>query len=179
MPKTPKILPESDARDKASFEEALWKETVTMVWQEREGREAALCDVEGRVRGTRGPRAAFVVVSDTLKYQAGYEAGLDRALFKGLGEQQLAPTGTLDLHGHRADAFIHLFDWLSEAARQGERVVTVVTGKGRGHGELKDMGVLKSQICEWLQRHPLVMAFKTAAPRDGGAGAIYVLLRKR
>jgi DNA-nicking Smr family endonuclease len=41
--------------------------------------------------------------------------------------------------------------------------------------------VLKEELKTWLTRDPLkrvVLAFVTALPRHGGAGALYVLLRK-
>jgi DNA-nicking Smr family endonuclease len=44
------------------------------------------------------------------------------------------------------------------------------------------MPVLKERMSSWLKRGSLkrlVLAFATAQPCDGGAGAMYVLLRKR
>ncbi len=41
--------------------------------------------------------------------------------------------------------------------------------------------MLKEELKTWLTRDPLkrvVLAFVTALPRHGGAGALYVLLRK-
>jgi DNA-nicking Smr family endonuclease len=41
--------------------------------------------------------------------------------------------------------------------------------------------VLKGGVVDWLVEAPLaslVLAFATAQPRDGGAGASYVLLRR-
>ncbi|MCA1987238.1 MAG: Smr/MutS family protein, partial [Desulfovibrio sp.] len=42
-------------------------------------------------------------------------------------------------------------------------------------------GIIKDRVQGWLTRDPfkrVVLAFCTALPKHGGAGAIYVLLRK-
>jgi DNA-nicking Smr family endonuclease len=52
---------------------------------------------------------------------------------------------------------------------------------GRGVNSPGGMAVLKEELKAWLTRDPLkrvVLAFTTALPRHGGAGALYVLLRK-
>lgn len=40
------------------------------------------------------------------------------------------------------------------------------------------MPVLKGKVNVWLRQKGEVMAFCTAIPRDGGTGAVYVLLRR-
>jgi DNA-nicking Smr family endonuclease len=52
---------------------------------------------------------------------------------------------------------------------------------GRGANSPGGVAVLKEELKAWLTRDPLkrvVLAFATALPRHGGAGALYVLLRK-
>ena len=52
----------------------------------------------------------------------------------------------------------------------------VITGHGRISG-----GVLKDAVPRWLNEPELrrhVLAIAPAQPRDGGAGALYLLLRK-
>ncbi|MFQ5418592.1 MAG: Smr/MutS family protein, partial [Myxococcota bacterium] len=59
------------------------------------------------------------------------------------------------------------------------RCVLVIHGRGRGSA---DGPVLKSALPGWLALPPLgasVMAFASAPPGDGGAGATVVLLRRR
>ena len=51
----------------------------------------------------------------------------------------------------------------------------------RGANSPGGVPVLKEELKSWLTRDPLkrvVLAFTTAQPRHGGAGALYVLLRK-
>ena len=85
----------------------------------------------------------------------------------------------LDLHGRDVStARTDLESFLLECHRRGLRCVRIVHGRGRNS---PDGPVLKSNLPRWLARGParrIVLGFATAAPRDGGAGASYVLLRK-
>jgi DNA-nicking Smr family endonuclease len=52
---------------------------------------------------------------------------------------------------------------------------------GRGHNSREGIPVLKERLQVWLTRGRIgrhVLAFATARPQDGGAGAVYVLLRR-
>jgi DNA-nicking Smr family endonuclease len=86
--------------------------------------------------------------------------------------------GSLDLHGFTQDqARAALIGFLHRARADGARVVIVVTGKGRG-GE---MGVLKARTPDWLsapELRPLVSGMAPAHAKHGGAGAMYVFLRR-
>ena len=69
--------------------------------------------------------------------------------------------------------------FLHEALRAGHRCVLVV--HGRGHNSKDRTPVLKEKLVSWLARSALsrmVLAFTSARPHDGGAGAMYVLLRR-
>jgi len=84
--------------------------------------------------------------------------------------------GELDLHGvSQAHARTLLAHFIASSQSQGLRCVRVIHGKGMRSGERG--AVLKSAVNEWLRRHFDVMAFSSARPLDGGAGALYVLLR--
>ena len=87
----------------------------------------------------------------------------------------------IDLHGMRQDqAFDALAVFLRRSQERGARLVLVITGKGRqpeaGHG------VLRRLVPAWLARpefRKLVLGLEPAGPRHGGAGALYVRLRRR
>jgi DNA-nicking Smr family endonuclease len=86
----------------------------------------------------------------------------------------------LDLHGmSQQRAFAALAAFLRRAQARGNRIVLVVTGKGRGEGE---RGVLRDTVPAWLAGpdfRPLVSAVEEAGRRHGGAGALYVRIRRR
>jgi DNA-nicking Smr family endonuclease len=123
----------------------------------------------------------------------GLRAGLDGRTAERLRRGQLEPQGKLDLHGmtevaaHRA-----LSHFLHSAQARGARLVLVVTGKGGKplaedapfdmELERRARGVLKTMVPRWLAEPdlaPLVADARAAHRRHGGAGALYVYLRKR
>jgi DNA-nicking Smr family endonuclease len=82
----------------------------------------------------------------------------------------------LDLHGFsQTAARRQLADFIARSRDAGCRCVRIVHGKGYRSGARGP--VLKTAVNLWLRRHLDVMAFVSARPIDGGAGAVYVLLR--
>ena len=70
--------------------------------------------------------------------------------------------------------------FLTRAHRSGHRCVLII--HGRGLNSKDQIPVLKSRVTTWLRRGTWarwVLAFTSARPCDGGAGALYVLLRRR
>jgi DNA-nicking Smr family endonuclease len=84
----------------------------------------------------------------------------------------------IDLHGLSQDAARRAVTEVIETAfARGVRAVLVITGKGT-LGE----GVLRRRVPEWLGEAPLrdlVAGLAEAHRRHGGAGALYVALRRR
>ena len=84
----------------------------------------------------------------------------------------------LDLHGHdqdRARAMLETF--LRRAWDEGYRSVLVITGKG-----VQGDGVLRRHAPEWLAAPHLasiVAGISEAHRRHGGAGALYVALKRK
>ena len=108
----------------------------------------------------------------------GEAPGLDRRTRERLRRGQVDIDATIDLHGltqtesHRA---LNVF--LKGAQDAGQRSLLVITGKG-SRGE----GVLRDSVPNWLNAEPnrrMIRAFSHAAPKDGGLGALYVLLKRR
>jgi DNA-nicking Smr family endonuclease len=104
--------------------------------------------------------------------------GLDRRNWQRLKRGQLSVERTLDLHGHTQDeAHGALAGFLAAAQAAGCRCVLVVTGKG-----LEGAGTLRHMVPRWLNEganRQRVVAFCAAQARHGGAGALYVLMRRR
>jgi DNA-nicking Smr family endonuclease len=104
-------------------------------------------------------------------------AGLQQRAQRRLKRGELAIEARLDLHGHTLErAAAELAHFLQAAQAHGCRCVLVIHGKGQRSAQGKP--VLKSQVDHWLRQHPAVMGFASAQPRHGGAGALYVLLRR-
>ncbi len=104
---------------------------------------------------------------------------VDRRTDQKLKRGQYPVDLTLDLHGLTQDvAHTKLLDTLRRGQARGLRCVLVITGKGRGEGQ----GVLRRKVPTWLSEsslHDVVLRFHAAQPEHGGAGALYVLLRRK
>jgi DNA-nicking Smr family endonuclease len=96
-------------------------------------------------------------------------------LIKKLRKGQWPPQANLDLHGmHRDQAREALSDFLRKSKHAKLRCVCVIHGKGI---HSRQPAVLPTKVRAWLSQSELVQAFCPANPRDGGDGALYVLLR--
>lgn len=109
---------------------------------------------------------------------------LERATRVSLRRRRGGVDAVLDLHGLRqAEAHDRLIGFLMRARAHGHGLVLIITGKGGGEGGslFDERGVLRRAVPHWLARpdlRPLVLGFETAAPHHGGAGALYVRLRR-
>lgn len=113
-------------------------------------------------------------------------APLERRLRQKLSRGRAAPDAAIDLHGlTRHEAVVALRHFLAQAQRDGAKLVLVVTGKGRGaSGFFEDeaAGVLRRSVPQWLrgpEYHSIVVGFEEASRPHGGAGALYVRLKRR
>ncbi len=144
-----------------------------------DGRSAA--PVAAPSRGARPPvaRSAAEPSRRLPHLDAGDAAGLDTRTMDRLRRGRLRPEARLDLHGMtRKEAHGALTDFMARAESAGRRCVIVITGKGRVS---EGGGVLRNEVPGWLNapaiRHR-ILGFAEAQPKDGGAGALYVLLRR-
>ena len=110
----------------------------------------------------------------------GAVAGMDKRQAQRLKKGRLPIEGRLDLHNMtQAQAHRALDHFLAEAIAQDKRCVLVITGKGRGR---EGGGILHSQVPQWLNQPSLrarIVSFSYAQPKDGGTGALYVLLKRK
>lgn len=106
--------------------------------------------------------------------------GVDKRTAQRMRRGQLPIEGRIDLHGlTQEEAHRALSAFLAGAQRSGRRCVLVVTGKGRKPDG--GTGVLRANVPHWLNTLPnrgRILAFSYATPKDGGEGALYVLLRR-
>ena len=83
----------------------------------------------------------------------------------------------LDLHGLRPEAARQaLIKFIKEQNILAHRCLLIIHGKGSHRGEAP---VLKNLVNHWLPQFPQILAFHSALARDGGAGALYVLLKRQ
>jgi DNA-nicking Smr family endonuclease len=104
----------------------------------------------------------------------------DRRLSRGL----LQPDLTVDLHGHDLGGAYALLDSrLEQAIAMGARLLLLITGKPPTSKDRPvRRGAIRAAVGDWLaaSRHASdIAAVRAAHPRHGGAGALYIILRRR
>lgn len=110
----------------------------------------------------------------------------DRRLRKGL----VRPDLSIDLHGHTlASAQALLDEAIGRGLMRGARVLLVVAGRLRPgadrlpqmHGDPRPRGAIRASLPDWLAYSPYadqIVALRPAHISHGGAGAVYVILRR-
>jgi DNA-nicking Smr family endonuclease len=110
----------------------------------------------------------------------------DRRLRKG----QVRPDSSIDLHGHSLASAQALLDTaIGHALQRGARVLLVVAGRMRPgadrlpqmHGGPRPRGAIRASLADWLAASPhadRIVALRPAHVSHGGAGAVYVILRR-
>jgi len=107
-----------------------------------------------------------------------YRDGLQQGILKKLRKGQIPIEAELDLHGRTvAEARIELTEFIHFAVNNGIRCVRII--HGRGKGSYNSQPILKQKVNYWLRQIDPVLAFCSASNRDGGTGAIYLLLRRK
>ena len=123
---------------------------------------------------TSGSHPAYnIEASDRLFFK---RPGIQDKLMDKLRRGHIAIERQLDLHGMTVrDARTAMGHFLAQCRQQKIRCARIIHGKGRGSQHRKP--VIKNELNCWLQKHLEVLAFCSAAPLDGGTGAVYVLLK--
>lgn len=103
--------------------------------------------------------------------------GLDLRRWRKLRKGALRAERVLDLHGRRAgEAHAALCAFLIDAAAEGVRIVTVITGKG----PQPEGGILWRELPHWLNAPELrALILGAAHPHPTNTGAVNILLRRR
>jgi DNA-nicking Smr family endonuclease len=133
------------------------------------------------------PRSAAKLPPPRRTHQtATLDGHWDRRLRKGL----VRPDMSIDLHGHTlASAQALLDDAIGRALLRGARVLLVVAGRLRPgadrlpmmHGDPRPRGAIRASLPDWLAVSPYadqIVALRPAHVSHGGAGAVYVILRR-
>ena len=109
---------------------------------------------------------------DTLSYTA---SGLQKSVLKKMRRGHYGLDAELDLHGLTSVAAKReLIRFLHYCELDGCRCVRIIHGKG--YRSENNLPVLKNDVNSWLRQHQEVQAFCSASQKEGGAGAVLVLL---
>ncbi len=105
-----------------------------------------------------------------------HRPGPQSSTLKKLRQGKLPIDDHIDLHGLDSEqARRQLIDFLEHCRQQQRRMVLIIHGKG--YRSKSGIPVIKARLNQWLRECEQVLAFHSATPRDGGSGALYVLLR--
>lgn len=105
--------------------------------------------------------------------------GIQQGLFKKLKDGHLVWKAAVDLHGCTVEqARQAVLQLIHDAQQDGINIIKIVHGKGYGKEQHTQAGLLKTCVNGWLQQHRMVLAFHSAPAKDGGTGAVLVLLKK-
>jgi DNA-nicking Smr family endonuclease len=126
------------------------------------------------------------VQHDTVKKPAPRTQNtLDGSWDKRLRLGQAAPDFTIDLHGETlSSAHARLNRSLAAAIRSEARIILLITGRpAKDNPRLPptSRGVIRATVGDWLAASPYashIAAVRGAHPRHGGAGALYLILRR-
>ncbi len=137
-------------------------------------------DHEQRRRAAqREPEPAAPAFSDPLGEPPSHfhRGGLQSKLLRRLRTGDLPIEAILDLHGMRLEeARVALARFIDTAQARGQRCLLLIHGKG--YGSEGGRGVLRHHALHWLSQHPALLAYTPAQARDGGEGALYLLIRR-
>ncbi len=103
--------------------------------------------------------------------------GLQLKTQKQLKQGKIIVEDHIDLHGLTInEARETLLEFINYAKKQQIRCIRLVHGKGYRSNTQKP--VLKNKVNNWLRQHPDVLAFSSAQAKDGGNGALYIIIKK-
>jgi DNA-nicking Smr family endonuclease len=172
---------------------ALWDEIAKSIRplpgrRTKTGREPEALSVEDQISKGAEKKNRPVAAAKPVKHRDPPSpplAPMDRRLKSKLSRGNAEIDAKLDLHGHtQAQAKSRLLRFLETAQSREHALVLVITGKGKRSDDnwSNESGVLKRQVPLWLslpEFRSLVIGFEEAGIRHGGAGALYIRVRRR
>jgi DNA-nicking Smr family endonuclease len=128
---------------------------------------------------TSSARTALIL--PRVSHQNTLDGSWDKRITKGA----LEPDFTIDLHGETlSTAHARLNRSLAAAVRQQARIILLITGKPAVDNPRlppTSRGVIRASVKDWISASSYaghIAAIRGAHPRHGGAGALYLILRR-
>ena len=138
--------------------------------------------VRGRMPAPPPPPSVPALAPTRPLTQDGLDGSWDRKLARGT----IVPDVTIDLHGMNLEtAHARLIGGIAQGLAIGARVILLIAGKSRPHSDHdargERRGAIRAKLLDWLAHSAFasqIAAVRGASPRHGGAGAVYIVLRK-
>lgn len=118
----------------------------------------------------------FISPVDPLEILAFKHDGVQHGVYRKLKLGKYPIQASLDLHRRTVEqARNDVYHFIVDCVDDEVRCAMIIHGKGLYR---ENQALLKSCTNHWLRQMDEVLAIHSARPRDGGAGSVYVLLRK-
>ena len=178
----------TELRRLSEEEIALWAEVAKSVARRRGASLPAIVEPKPAPPSPKGATAPASAPSEAPRSAPRQPplAPLERRLKRDLSRGRAAVDSAIDLHGmNQAQAHQALRGFLVHMQARGAKLVIVVTGKGGKQASAvwaDEPGVLRRLVPQWLREadmRAVVLGFEEAGRAHGGAGALYVRLRRR
>jgi DNA-nicking Smr family endonuclease len=102
------------------------------------------------------------------------QSGISHKTLRNLRTGKYNAEATLDLHGLTSDeAKLTLQQFVAYCQQDALRYVLIIHGKGKRLSK----PIIKNKLNHWLREMKEVLAFCSAAQKDGSTGAVYVVLK--
>jgi DNA-nicking Smr family endonuclease len=104
-----------------------------------------------------------------------FREGLQRQLIQKIKKGKITIEARLDLHGMtRESALQHTKNFIEKCQERDIRLVCIVHGKGYSS---EHKPILKNWLDQWMRQQSSILAFYSAPQKEGGNGAVIVLLK--
>ncbi len=143
-------------------------------------------NIDTNFRSKIGPSAPRSVATAIPAPLVKLNVKMDHKSYAKMRRGKLIPEARIDLHGLTvAKAHPVLTHFIQSSYVQRLRLVLIITGKGQSNDQFdfvnEGRGILRKQVPQWLSLTPLsrlVLQVQQSHARHGGAGALYVYLKK-
>lgn len=171
------------ARVLSAEERALWRRVTADLRGQKAPPLAAVPKPKSNVATVRPTAMATRVPPPRPEPGTTLDGKWDRDLRTG----KVMPDRVVDLHGCTlTQAHSRALSALADAVSNGDRLIVVVTGKApapdRSRIDAPLRGIIRASFGDWLRASSLagqIAAIRPAHARHGGAGALYVVLRRQ